>query len=82
MTCNKCEKKHSEEWNISTILAKSNRKLFRVIIVLICFWFLTVIGMCGGFVWYLNQHDFVPTDGNISISGDNGGNVTYDLPSS
>lgn len=82
-TCNSCTK-HSDEWNITKELAKANKRQFITIIVLIAILFVTVFGLCGGFIWYLNQYDASYYDvaqdgewGNTFIGGENGGDITY-----
>lgn len=71
-TCDSCgEKNRSEEWSLSAELAKNNRRLFIVILVLIFLWFSTIFG----FVWYLNQYDYAVYD--VDMDALDGGNANY-----
>lgn len=53
-TCTNCNTKHSEEWNLTRELSRSNQRIFIALITVIALWFATIFG----FVWYLNQYDF------------------------
>ena len=59
-TCNSC--KPSEEWSLSKELAKSNRRMFIIIIVCIALWVASLAGTIGGFLWYLNSWDYESTE--------------------
>lgn len=77
--CNKeCTHKHSEEWSLSTELAKSNRRMFTALVIVIALWFATI----AGFVWYINQYDYETYNveqggnwGNTFIDGGNQGDI-------
>lgn len=72
-TCNSC--KPSEEWSLSKELAKSNRRMFIIIVVVVCLWVASLAGTIGGFLWYLNQYDFISEEVSIDTVG--GGNANY-----
>lgn len=49
MTCDECKvirakkaQAHSEEWTVSSMLVRENKRLFAVIIVLLILWFITL----------------------------------------
>lgn len=66
--CNKeCVTVHSEEWSLSSELAKNNKRMFTTVIIVIALWFATIVG----FVWYINQYDY--TNETITVeTADNG----------
>lgn len=70
-TCNSC--KPSEEWSLSKELAKSNRRMFIIIIVCIALWVASLAGTIGGFLWYLNQYDFESVTEEYSYTQDGQG---------
>lgn len=79
-TCTNCNTKHSEEWNLTRELSRSNQRMFIALITVIALWFATIFG----FVWYLNQYDFTSYDvqqdgewGNTFIQGGNEGDIDY-----
>lgn len=82
-TCDNCggKKEHSQEWSLSAELAKSNRRMFIALLVVIVLWAATIVG----FLLYLNQFDVegidVVQDGlglnNFNNSGTQG-DVTYE----
>lgn len=63
MDCSKCKTKEKPEtekpdsfvWEMLREQGKMNKRLIVVILTLMGLWFATI----GGFVWYLNQYDFV-----------------------
>ena len=63
--CTECNT-HSEEWSLSKELAKSNKRMFITLIVVIALWFSTI----AGFVWYLNQYDF--TSKSVTVDSEQG----------
>jgi hypothetical protein len=80
MTENKVKDERSTEWSLSLELAKSNKRMFIVLITVIVLWFTTI----AGFVIYLNQYDFTDYEiqqggewGNTFIGGANEGDLTY-----
>lgn len=79
--CNKeCTNHHSEEWSLSAELAKSNKRMFMSLMLVITLWFATIVG----FVWYINQYDYASYNveqggewGNTFIDGGNHGDINY-----
>ena len=79
--CNKeCTHGHSAEWSVSSELAKSNKRMFVILVKVIVLWFATI----AGFVWYINQYDYECYNveqggerGNTFIDGGNQGDITY-----
>ena len=78
--CNDCNTEHSAEWSLSKELAKSNKRMFIILLVVIALWFTTI----AGFVVYLNQYDFTDYEvqqdgewGNTFIGGTNEGDINY-----
>ncbi|MBR6051141.1 MAG: hypothetical protein IKP68_08070 [Clostridia bacterium] len=69
-TCDGCgDKRRSEEWSLSAELAKSNRRMFIVLMVVIFLWFTTI----AGFVLYLNQYDYASESTTIDAVQDGSG---------
>lgn len=80
MSENKAKEERSTEWSLSLELAKSNKRMFVILITVIVLWFATI----AGFVFYLNQYDFTDYEiqqdaecGNTFIGGANEGDLTY-----
>lgn len=80
MSENKVTEERSTEWSLSLELAKSNKRMFIILITVIILWFASV----AGFVFYLNQYDFTDYEiqqdgewGNTFIGGANEGDLTY-----
>ena len=80
MSENKAKEERSTEWNLSLELAKSNKRMFVILITVIVLWFATIVG----FMLYLNQYDFTDYEiqqdadwGNTFIGGENEGELTY-----
>lgn len=67
--CTNCEEIHSNDWNLTKELAKNNKRMFIVMIVVLCMWLATI----AGFIWYLNQYDFESVT-EITATQDGGGN--------
>lgn len=58
-TCDSCGEKHrSEEWSLSVELAKSNKRMFVALLVVIALWFATIFG----FIWYINSYEYEVVD--------------------
>lgn len=83
--CNGCEGaekqeyQHSMEWEMMKELTKSNKRLYIIILTILVLWFTTTFG----FIWYLNQYDYI-SDTEITASQDGdgnnfigGGDITY-----
>ena len=67
---------HSMAFEILKDLRDANRRMFRILIVIISLW----AGTIAGFIWYLNQYDYITTH-EIEASGiinqwDNSGVIT------
>ena len=80
MSENKSKEERSTEWSLSLELAKSNKRMFVILITVIVLWFATIVG----FMLYLNQYDFTDCEiqqdaewGNTFIGGENEGDLTY-----
>lgn len=80
MSENKVKEERSTEWSLSLELAKSNKRMFVILITVIVLWFATI----AGFMLYLNQYDFTDYEiqqdaewGNTFIGGENEGDLTY-----
>ena len=84
-TCNECESgerieyQHSMEWEMFRELCTALKRKTILIYVVLGLWFATI---CG-FIWYLNQYDYV-SDTEITASQDSegnnfigGGDITY-----
>ena len=77
MACKTCVG-HSDEWNLSKELAKSNKRTFVALILVVCLWFATIFG----FVWYLNQYDYATESTStvtetVEVDGKDGGTANY-----
>ena len=82
-TCDGCEstKKRSEEWSLSLELAKSNRRMFIVVIlclilcvssIVMTVWSVTKMRECFGII---EQYDIV--DESIDVNAEDGGTANY-----
>lgn len=63
-------------------LKTQNERIMKALIVTLVCWALTVGGIVGGFVWYLNQYDFQTTieqTGLYTFIDSKGNVVTSDL---
>lgn len=70
--CNKeCQNTHSEEWSLSAELAKSNKRMFVILVTVIALWFATI----AGFVWYINQYEY--TNETITADTNSSGDANY-----
>ena len=67
--CTGCKTDVSEEWTLSRELAKSNRRMFIIIIVVVSLWVASLAGTIAGFLWYLNQYDFVSEEYSYTQDG-------------
>lgn len=78
--CTQCTP-HSEEWTLSAQLAKSNRRMFIALVLVICFWVLSTVGIVSGFLWYLNRFEIVSdvdtVNDTVDIDAQDGGDVNY-----
>lgn len=61
--CNSCARQHSEEWNLTKRLAKSNRRLFITLIVVIALWLSTLFALV---VEKQGKSDLIGTCENVS----------------
>lgn len=73
------ELEHSLEWEMMRELSRTIKRQYIIIITILAFWLTTIFG----FVWYLNQYDYI-SDTEISASQDGdgnnfigGGDITY-----
>ena len=69
MSENKVKEERSTEWSLSLELAKSNKRMFVILITVIVLWFATIVG----FVLYMSQYDY----SSYEITTDQGGNAFY-----
>lgn len=73
--CNGCENaeqqeyQHSIEWEMMKELTLSNKRLYIIIVTILCLWFTTI----AGFVWHISQYDY----SDYEVSTDGGGNAYY-----
>ena len=59
----------STEWSLSVELAKSNKRMFVILITVIILWFATI----AGFVLYMSQYDY----SNYEVITEQGGDAFY-----
>lgn len=69
MNENKKIEERSAEWSLSAELAKSNKRMFVILITVIVMWFATI----AGFIIYMSQYDY----SNYEIVTDQGGDAFY-----
>ena len=79
--CTGCKTDVSEEWTLSKELAKSNRRMFIIIIVVVSLWVSSLAGTIGGFLWYLDSFDYESTETvtteEIVVDGGENGTANY-----